>query len=322
MNRRQLFTATAATALIAGANASAPHAKAADVKGQVLPLWPGKPPGGEKVTATQTEVARSDDPRFNDVAITHVTNPNLTLFRPEKPNGSAMLIIPGGGYQRVVVGKEGYDIAQWLVESGITVYVLIYRLPAYGWAAGPDAPIQDAQRAIRVIRSQATRYGFDPNKVGVMGFSAGGHLAAMAATRYGKATYNPVDEIDSLSARPDIAALGYPVISMVPGITHGGSAKEMLGENPTSARIEEFSADKNVPADAPPTFITHAADDGAVPVENALLIYAALRAQKAKVAMHLFEAGGHGFGLRAAKAAPVAAWPSLFLEWSRTHGFA
>lgn len=319
MNRRQLFSAAAVTALVTGVATTAP---AADAPGTVLPLWPGKPPGGEKVTVTQSEIARSDDPRFKDVAILNVTAPTLTLFRPEKPNGAAMLIIPGGGYQRVVVGKEGYDIAQWLVGAGITVYVLLYRLPADGWAAGPDAPLQDAQRAIRVMRSQAGRYGFDPNRVGVMGFSAGGHLAAMAATRYGKQTYAPVDAADALSARPDIAALGYPVISMLPGITHGGSAKQMLGDSPSAAKIEEFSADKGVPADAPPTFITHAADDGAVPVENALLIYAALRAQKAKVAMHLFEAGGHGFGLRAEKAAPVAAWPNLFIEWSRMHGFA
>ncbi|MFV3126026.1 alpha/beta hydrolase [Niveispirillum sp. KHB5.9] len=319
MDRRQLFTAAAATALVAGA---VPGARAGDVQGQVLPLWPGKPPGGEKVTVTQSEIARSDDPRFKDVAILNVTQPNLTLFRPEKPNGAAMLIIPGGGYQRVVVGKEGYDIAQWLAGAGITVYVLLYRLPADGWAAGPDAPLQDAQRAIRVMRSQAGQYGFDASRIGVMGFSAGGHLAAMAATRYGKETYRPVDAADRLSARPDIAALGYPVITMKPGIAHGGSAKQMLGENPTEARIEEFSAETGVPADVPPTFITHAADDGAVPVENALLMYAALRAQKAKVAMHLFEAGGHGFGLRATKAAPVAAWPNLFIEWSRTHGFA
>ena len=318
MDRRQLFTAAAATALVAGVTSPA---HAADAPGSVLPLWPTKPPGGEKVTATQSEIARSDDPRFKDVAILNVTQPNLTLFRPAKPNGAAMLIIPGGGYQRVVVGKEGYDIARWLVGAGITVCVLLYRLPADGWAAGPDAPLQDAQRAIRVMRSQAGRYGFDANRIGVMGFSAGGHLAAMAATRYGKQTYAPVDATDTLSARPDIAALGYPVISMVPGITHGGSAKQVLGDNPSAAKIEEFSADKGVPADAPPTFITHAADDGAVPVENALLMYAALRAQKAKVAMHLFEAGGHGFGLRAEKASPVAAWPQLCLDWSRTHGF-
>lgn len=321
MDRRQLFTAAAATALAAGVAATA-TASAADVQGTVLPLWPGKPPGGEKVTVTQSEIARSDDPRFKDVAILNVTQPNLTLFRPEKPNGAAMLIIPGGGYQRVVVGKEGYDIAQWLAGVGVTVYVLLYRLPADGWAAGPDAPLQDAQRAIRVIRSQAGRYGFDANRVGVMGFSAGGHLAAMAATRYGKQTYQPVDAADQLSARPDIAALGYPVITMKPGLTHGGSARQMLGESPSEASIAAFSAETGVPADVPPTFITHAADDGAVPVENALLMYAALRAQKAKVAMHLFEAGGHGFGLRSAKAAPVSAWPDLFIEWSRTHGFA
>ncbi|SNS47535.1 MULTISPECIES: alpha/beta hydrolase [unclassified Azospirillum] len=320
MQRRTLFTTAAATALLAAGLPGTSHA--ADVKGETLSLWPGdKPPGGDKVTVKQSEVARSDDPRFRDVAILNVTQPNLTLFRPAKPNGAAMLIIPGGGYQRVVVGKEGYDIAQWLAGEGVTVFVLLYRLPADGWAAGPDAPLQDAQRAIRLIRAGAKGWGIDPARIGVMGFSAGGHLAAMAATRFDKVTYKPVDAADQVSARPDIAALGYPVISMVPGIAHAGSAKQMLGENPAADRVAEFSADQGVPANAPPSFITAAADDAVVPVENSLLIYAALRKAGAKVAMHLFEAGGHGFGLRSPKAAPVAAWPALFIEWGRSHGF-
>lgn len=320
MHRRTLFTAAAATALLA---ASLPgSSNAADVKGETLSLWPGdKPPGGENVRVKQSEVARSDDPRFRDVAILNVTQPNLTLFRPAKPNGAAMLIIPGGGYQRVVVGKEGYDIAQWLAGEGVTVFVLLYRLPADGWEAGPDAPLQDAQRAIRLIRAGAKGWGIDPARIGVMGFSAGGHLAAMAATRFDKATYKPVDAADKLSARPDIAALGYPVISMVPGVAHAGSAKQMLGDNPTAEKVAEFSADQGVPGNIPPTFITGAADDAVVPVENSLLMYAALRKVDTKLAMHLFEAGGHGFGLRSPKAAPVAAWPSLFIEWSRSHGF-
>src|SRR5579862_4192613 len=161
----------------------------AEPLGTVMNLWPSSPPGGENVTVTQAEIERSKDKTFRDVAVVNTTTPTLTLFRPNKPNGASMLIRPGGGYQRVVVGKEGYQIAKWLTNEGVAAFVLLYRLPADGWPAGPNPPLQDAQRAMRLIRGNAAQSGFDPARVGVMGFSAGGHLAARFATRFDLKTY-------------------------------------------------------------------------------------------------------------------------------------
>jgi acetyl esterase/lipase len=293
----------------------------AEPPGTVMNLWPSSPPGGENVTVTQAEIERSKDTTFHDVAVVNTTTPTLTLFRPNKPNGASMLIIPGGSYQRVVVGKEGYQIAKWLTNEGVAAFVLLYRLPADGWAAGPDAPLQDAQRAMRLIRGHAAQLGLEPARVGVMGFSAGGHLAARLATRFDLKTYTSLDEADSTSPRPDIAALGYPVISFRDGVAHMGSRMKMLGPNPDAARIREYSAEIDVPRTTPPCFLMCAADDPAVSVENSLLMFQALRQGKIPVALHVFESGGHGFGLQSSNDPSVAAWPNLFLEWSRQHRF-
>jgi acetyl esterase/lipase len=295
--------------------------RTAEPPGTVINLWPSSPPGGENVTVTQAEIERSKDTTFHDVAVVNTTTPTLTLFRPNKPNGASMLIIPGGSYQRVVVGKEGYQIAKWLTNEGVAAFVLLYRLPADGWAAGPNAPLQDAQRAVRVIRGNATQFGLDPARIGVMGFSAGGHLAARLATRFDLKTYTPLDGADTTSARPDIAALGYPVISFKDGVAHNGSRIKMLGANPDAARIREYSAEIDVPPTTPPCFLMCAADDPVVPVDNSLLMFQALRQAKVPAALHVFEGGGHGFGLQSSNDPAVAAWPNLFLEWSRQHRF-
>ena len=289
--------------------------------GAVMNLWPSSPPGGENVTVAQAEIERSKDKTFHDVAVVNTTTPTLTLFRPGKPNGASMLIIPGGGYQRVVVGKEGYQIAKWLTDEGVAAFVLLYRLPADGWAAGPDAPLQDAQRAMRFIRGHAAQFGLDPARIGVMGFSAGGHLAARLATRFDLKTYTPLDDTDNTSARPDIAALGYPVISFRDGVAHMGSRVNMLGPNPEAARIREYSAEIDVPRTTPPCFLMCAADDPTVSVDNSLLMFQALRQAKTPAALHIFESGGHGFGLQSSNDPCLAAWPNLFLEWSRQHRF-
>jgi acetyl esterase/lipase len=305
----------------AGEGNSGGAPRTAEPLGTVVDLWPSSPPGGENVTVTQSEIERSKDPTFRDVAVVNTTTPTLTLFRPNKPNGASMLIIPGGGYQRVVVGKEGYQIAKWLTNEGVAAFVLLYRLPADGWAAGPNAPLQDAQRAVRLIRANATQFGLDPARVGVMGFSAGGHLAARLATRFDLKTYTPLDDADNTSPRPDIAALGYPVISFRDGVGHMGSRTKMLGANPDAATIKEYSAEIDVPQTTPPCFLMCAADDPAVPVDNSLLMFQALRRAKIPAALHIFEGGGHGFGLQSNSDPSVAAWPSLFLEWSRQHRF-
>jgi acetyl esterase/lipase len=293
----------------------------AEAMGTVMNLWPSSPPGGENVTVTQAEVERSKDPTFRDVAIVNTTTPTLTLFRPNKPSGASMLLIPGGGYRHVAVGKEGYQIAKWLTNEGVAAFVLLYRLPADGWAAGPDAPLQDAQRAVRLIRSHASQFGLDPARVGAMGFSAGGHLAARLATRFDLKTYTSLDDADTTSARPDIAALGYPVISFKDGVAHMGSRTKMLGPNPDADRIKEYSADIAVPHTTPPCFLMCAADDPVVSVDNSLLMFRSLRQASVPATLHVFESGGHGFGLQSSNDPSVAAWPNLFLEWSRQHQF-
>ena len=244
----------------------------------------------------------------------------MAVFRPDRPNGAALLLMPGGGYRHVVVDKEGYEMARWAAARGFTCFVLFYRLPGEGWAAGPDVALSDAQRAMRLIRHRARDYAVDPERVSAMGFSAGGHLCADLAARFAARTYEPVDEADTLSAKPHSAAPIYPVMSMDPAVTHAGSREKLLGPNPTAALEAAHSPDRNVPADAPPHFILHAEDDAAVPVENALLLRAALKATGIPVETHLFAQGGHGFGLRNTIGKPVEAWPELWRAWARTVG--
>jgi acetyl esterase/lipase len=310
------------TACATGMPQTGGHHPLFEPTGTVIDLWPGRAPGGDHVTVVQAEVERSHDPDFHDVAVVHTTRPTLTFFRPPTPSGASVLIIPGGSYQRVVVGKEGYEIAHWLTSHGVAAFVLLYRLPADGWSAGPDAPLQDAQRAIRLIRKEAPMLGLDPNRVAGMGFSAGGHLAARLATRFASKTYDPIDEADSLSARPDLAALGYAVISFRDGVAHIGSRTQMLGLNPDARAIDTYSAEVDIPPQTPPSFLMCAADDGTVPPENSILMFQGLRRAKVPAALHIFEAGGHGFGLRPGADPSTASWLDLFLAWSRGHGFA
>lgn len=286
----------------------------------VIALWPAGPPGGEGVTLEEKIVERDNPYKLLDRAAHDVTRPTLSVFRPQKPDGSAILIIPGGGYSWVVIDKEGYEGARWFSRQGATVYVLRHRLPHQGWAAGPDTPLQDAQRAIRVIRSRASADGVDPKRIMVMGFSAGGHVAGSLATRFNASVYEPRDTIDQLSARPDAAVLMYPVVTMKQGPAHAGSRRNLLGETPTDAQVAKYSLETAPPADMPPTFLLHAADDVSVPVENTLLLFAALKSANVPTALHVFETGGHGFGLRGLDDDPRRQWPDMVMAWGRQHG--
>ncbi|HEX8568635.1 MAG TPA: alpha/beta hydrolase [Caulobacteraceae bacterium] len=287
---------------------------------EVVPLWPGRPPGAPAALPRQVITERSKDPSYRDRAATGVASPTLTVFRPARPNGAAVLLIPGGGYIRVVIDKEGFETARPLNDAGVTAFVLRYRLPAEGWTRGPDVPLQDAQRAIRVIRSGAREFGIDPARVAAMGFSAGGHLAASLATRHAARVYAPVDAADTLSARPDLAALIYPVILMSGPAVHAGSRGALIGANAPQALADAYSPNTTVGVDTPPTFLLHACDDASVPVENALAMAEALRRAKIPLETHLFEEGGHGFGLRLAEGKPVYVWPQLFLRWAERRG--
>jgi acetyl esterase/lipase len=273
---------------------------------------------GAPLVETVTE--RSTDSLVTDRAVHGISRPRMAVFRPDRPNGAAVLLTPGGGYRWVVVDKEGYEMARWLAARGFTAFVLFYRLPGEGWASGPDTPLIDAQRAIRLIRHRALDYAIDPERVAAMGFSAGGHVCASLSTRFAVQVYQPFDAADRLSAKPHSAAPLYPVISMDPAIAHAGSRRLLVGDNPSPGQAMAWSPDQSVPKDAPPHFLLHAEDDDVVPVENTLRLHAALRAQEVPVELHLFANGGHGFGLRKTVGKPVEVWPELWRSWARTIG--
>ncbi len=289
---------------------------------ETIDLWPGGAPGMPAKPLTETVQERSTDRLVTDRAVYGIAKPRMAVFRPDRPNGAAVLITPGGGYRWVVIDKEGYEMGRWLAARGFTAFVLFYRLPGERWAAGPDVALADAQRAMRVIRARAGDFAIDPERVSAMGFSAGGHLCADLATRFDAKVYAPVDAADRLSAKPHSAAPIYPVISMTAPDAHGGSRELLVGKNATPALEAAHSPHLNVPADAPPVFLLHAEDDEVVPVNNALLLRAALKAKGVRVETHLFEHGGHGFGLRKAIGKPVEVWPELWRAWARTTGLA
>jgi acetyl esterase/lipase len=270
----------------------------------------------------ETVDERSHDSLVNDRAVYGISRPRMAVFRPDRPNGAAVLITPGGGYRWVVVDKEGYEMGRWLAARGFTAFVLFYRLPGEGWASGPDTPLADAQRAMRLIRHRAKDFALYPERVAAMGFSAGGHVCADLAARFAASVYKPVDAADQLSARPHSAAPLYPVVSMDPSIAHPGSRSLLLGANPSPEAEALHSPDRMIPADAPPHFLLHAEDDDVVPVQNTLNLHATLKQKGIPVEMHLFANGGHGFGLRKSLGKPVEIWPDLWRAWARTQGLA
>jgi acetyl esterase/lipase len=329
IDRRTAMLATLGAAIVGRAGAQTAPPK---VTGDALPivlsepsetidLWPKGPPGMPATRPVEVSNERSKDPARNDRAVVGVSVPRLAVFRPAKPNGASLIVFPGGGYIRMAIDKEGYEIARLLAARGFTVFVLFYRLPGEGWADRANVPLQDAQRAMRLIRANATKYGLDPARVAAMGFSAGGHLCADLAARFATKTYDPVDAADQLSVRPMIAAPIYPVVSMALSLAHPGSRSALLGPDPTPEAIRDHSPDLNIKPDSPPCFLCAAEDDPTVPVGNTLMLHAALRAAKVPVELHLFEQGGHGFGLHGVVGKPASAWPDLFLTWAKTKGW-
>ncbi|WP_427967969.1 alpha/beta hydrolase [Altererythrobacter sp.] len=288
---------------------------------EILELWPGPPPGLNPDIPIERRVDdQSRDPGVYDRWIRGIARPMLEVWRPAKPNGAAMLIVPGGGYGFLSYDNEGVSQAQWLNARGITAFILFYRLPGEGWQNREVVPLQDAQRAMRLIRSKATDFGIDTKRVGVLGFSAGGHLAGSLATRHAEVVYESIDAADSLSARPDIAGLIYPVISLEADFTHGGTRDNLLGTGATPEAKRAASVNRRVTSETPPVFLLHANDDGAVPVANSIAMYEAMQADKLPVALHIFEAGGHGFGVRLPANLPASKWPELFAAFAAGHG--
>ncbi len=277
-------------------------------KAPSIALWPGSPPGASSF------VPQPVPPDAPPVFLRNVSKPDLHVFRPANPNGHALLVLPGGAYWFVSVANEGADLAQRMTALGITVFVLTYRLPGEGWTDRSKVPLQDAQRAMRVIRSNASKYGIDAHKVSVLGFSAGGHLAATLATQHAEHTYEKVDAADELDPRPFSAGLVYPVVTMQKEWTHEMSRKLLLGESPSGADVALRSAERHVSSSTPPSFLVHACDDEAVPVENSLRFMNAMRAAKRPVEAHFLQEGGHAFGVGRPNT-PSAQWISLFSTW-------
>lgn len=287
---------------------------------ETIRLWPNGAPGGEGVTVTPVVTERSTDPAYRDRFARWTTDPILTVMRPQRPNGASLLLIPGGGYRWSVVDKEGMDCARVFAAAGVTCFVLRYRLPGDGWAAGADAPLQDAQRALRLVRAQAADDGLDPSRVAVLGASAGGHLAGLLTARR-DATYAPIDAADALSFRPDLSILMYPVATMTDPFVHAGSRAELLGPSPSAEQIAAYSLEAMDWTGAPPTWLVHSLDDEAVPVENSLALLATLRRDKVTTEAHLFQEGGHGFGVRLIAGKPAERWPELALAFGRRNGW-
>ncbi|MES2657013.1 MAG: alpha/beta hydrolase [Verrucomicrobiota bacterium] len=277
--------------------------------GEWTNLWPGEAPCAKPLPAGTEKLGEGG--RLSDIEI-----PQYEVYLPDKAkaNVAAALIFPGGGYGILAATHEGSDYAKWLNERGIAGIVVKYRVsgnPASGYQF--PVPFLDARRAIRTVRAKAAEWGIDPKKIGVMGSSAGGHLASLCATRFGDTfAEEDKDAIDKESCRPDFAILIYPVISMTGTLGHSGSRNNLLGKSPASEASEKYSTDKAVTANTPPVFLLSTSDDG-VDCRNSLEFAAACKANKVPVSLHLFETGGHGYGLKGK--GNLATWPLLLEQW-------
>jgi len=269
----------------------------------VMPLYNGLPPGG--IAAPDEEVTDKDNNRTN------TSIPTLTAYLPpkDKATGTAVLICPGGGYRAVVLQREGLNIAEYFVKQGIAAFVLKYRLPDDKIMQDKSTgPLQDAQEAMKMIRSHAAEWNIDNNRVGIMGFSAGGHLASTTGTHFNK----PVLAANTgINLRPDFMILVYPVISMEKNLAHPGSRLRLLGSQPGEEAIKNYSNDRQVTPQTPPTILFHTGDDTVVDVDNSLVFYQALRHQHVPAEMHIYPEGNHGFVLKL----PVEVWMQITMKW-------
>ena len=294
--------------LVLGAAGALP-AGAASAGPLVLPLWPEGVPGAKPELGPN----RVDE----DGRTTNITEPGLTVYPAavDRATGTGVIICPGGGYVRQSTRREGEQYAHWLSTLGITSFVLTYRQLEFGH----PAPLRDVLRAVRLVRSQAPRFGLLPDRIGVMGSSAGGHLAASAGTLFDHPLGRTGAQLDAVSARPDFLMLMYPVITMDGAAAHAGSRKALLGAAPSAAEVELMSVERQVTARTPPTLLVHTQADQSVPVENSILFYQALTRAKVPAEMYLYEHGAHGMGMRDGLGT-ASAWPRRAEAWLRERG--
>lgn len=281
---------------------------------EVVPLWNNEIPGALNAMDYKEVV---DIKNGTVEFFSKVTIPTLSVFLPEKPNGAAVVICPGGGYSNLYVSGEGIKVAKWFNSLGITAFILKYRLPSDEIMKDKTiGPLQDAQESIRLIRRNAVKWGINSQKVGVIGFSAGGHLASTLSTHYKDEVYKS----DGISARPDFSILIYPVISMDEKITHQGSKNKLLGLAPSAELIEKYSNEKQIDAQTPPTFMIHSIDDKSVPVENSIQYFLALKKYNITSEIHLYQNGKHGFGL-GREGTSSKNWTNQCEEWLRINNY-
>ncbi|MGV3547745.1 MAG: alpha/beta hydrolase [Pedobacter sp.] len=259
---------------------------------QAISLYGGAIPGAKAAPTDYLEETLTREDKV--VRTSKVTNPKLYVYQAAKPNGAAVIICPGGGYGILAIDKEGHDVAKKFQQIGVTAFVLKYRLPSdLIMKDKSTGPLQDALQAIYLVRKNATTFGVDPNRVGIMGFSAGGHLASTASTHFADMK---IDNEENISLRPSFSILIYPVITFGQ-YTHAGSVKNLLGENPTEDQRKYFSSERQVTSQTPPTFLVHANNDKTVPVQNSLRYNEALVKNAVPAELHVYQEGGHGFGL-------------------------
>ncbi len=287
-----------------------------NAQNNVIKLWPDGIPGSLKSDTYIEEptVAEGVPTRF-----VRVTEPTLTVFLPprEKATGTAVLICPGGGYAALAFDHEGNAIARWLNDNGIAGIILKYRLPSDLIMKDKSiGPLQDAQEAMRTIRRNATVWNINPRKIGVIGFSAGGHLASTISTHYAEKVY---EISDTTSARPDFSLLIYPVITFDATFTHAGTRRNLIGENPSEEAISHFSNELQITEKTPPAFLVHSGDDKAVPVKNSIVYYQGLQKYNILSELHVFQKGGHGYGLSVDNGTQ-SAWPGLCISWLKSAG--
>jgi acetyl esterase/lipase len=276
-------------------------------------LWPGDPPGEATHDGELPETRTTDRGHLQFV---HV--PTLEVFHAKGENrtGAAVVICPGGGYGILAIGHEGTQVAEWLNDNGITAIILRYRHRPYRH----PVPMHDVQRAMQTVRANADAWALDPQRVGVLGFSAGGHLASTATVHHVKADPDSDDPVQRVTSRPDFAVLVYPVISMRKGVTHGGSRNNLLGPEPDDKRVALLSNDEQIDKTTPPTLLVHSKDDRAVKIDNSERFLAALKKSGVESKLITFETGGHGYGLGRGNGHETDAWPAKCIEWFETIG--
>ena len=286
---------------------------------QVVPLYPEQVPNSKPCDEKDHEFIDTSWNKKGLLIVDHITKPTLTIYEPAKGKrtGTAVIICPGGGYGVLAAGHEGTDVAKAFNDVGVTAFVLRYRLPKDACMTDKTfVPLMDAQQAIWFVRTRATEYGVSTDKIGIMGFSAGGHLASTAGTHFGKAVRK---ELADANLRPDFMILVYPVISFNDSIGHIGSRDNLLGKNPDKELVHLFSNEEQITPRTPPTFLVHASDDDGVLPENSIRFYQKLLINKVPAELHLYEHGGHGFGLH--NSSTKEDWFKACVEWMRANKF-